>query len=179
MNRYFDPLIIGGTTYDFPHLEPSTLIIPSERVKRDLRVRVRYTTHCFSVSHDPLLHLGGEYIFKDDGGRDRAFCPDRYALSQLLPGIMKGLEERPDVKVTQTAARRNFVYTVKIERPDGPYFVFFEMRQVSSNQQDLMLTVESAYVLDSGNSGPTVLGNMKFDTLCTKRYLGEPVTTKR
>jgi len=178
MNKYYESLVIEGNTYDFEHLEPFTLIVPSEKAKRDLRVRVRYTTHCFSVSHDPLIHAPGGYVFKDHGDRERLFCADRYRMSLSLPTIMKRLEH-PDVKVTQTAARRNWVYTIKIEHPDGPYYVFFEVRHARNNQQDMMLTVESAYLQGAENSGPVVLGNMKFAMLCTKMFLGEPVATKR
>lgn len=178
MSRYFDPLIVGGTTFDFPHLEPFMLVIPSVKANKDLRVWVRYTTHCFSVSHDPEVHLGGELILQDHAGRDRVFCPNRYRMSVHLPAILKRLEH-PDTKVTQTAVIRNWVYTMRIEHPDGPYHVFFEVRRSGDNQQDLVMTIESAYLQGVDNQGPAVRGNMKFALLCTKMFLGEPVSTKR
>lgn len=178
---FFAPLSINSQIYDFQHLEPFTMSFNSQMASRNLRVNVRFSNHCFT--HSPLDNTvyAPETILVDHSNRDRIFCPTRYQLSHMLGGVVRGLNN-PQCKVHQTAARRNFSYSLQISNPQGPYHLFFEISKVTgaaSSMQDLYLFVESAYPeMPVGNS-PDLLGKIGFQLLCSKVFLRQPVATKR
>lgn len=120
--------MILGQTYCLAHLNPFQLTIPSQRVRRDLRIHVRFTNHAFTAGYDAATHSPGHPIIQDHGGRPRSFCEVRYALSHTLPGVLAGFTH-PATKVHQTAAQRNWAHVTQIETPKGPYYVFFELRR--------------------------------------------------
>lgn len=178
---YFDPVVIQGQTYCLAHLNPFQLVIPSERVQRDLRIHVRFTNHAFTSGYDSETHNPEHPIIEDHGGRPRSFCDVRYTLSQSLPGVITGFTH-PATKVHQTAALRNWAHVTMIDTPKGPYYVFFELRkapQADRHMQDLNLVVESAYPQDPAVGAPQLSGRMGFGLLCSKVYVGEPVSTRR
>ena len=117
MTAYFPALTIGGQTYSFAHLEPFTFTIASTLAKRDLRVHVTFSNHCFTRGHDAVTHPAGEPIIAD-GTRQRTFCPIRYRLSESLQAIIQGLTH-PKAKVWETAAERNWCFSIIIEDPGG------------------------------------------------------------
>lgn len=177
VTAYFPPLTIGGQTYDFAHLEPFTFRFFSELAKRELSVHVTFSTHCFSKGYDEITHTEGERIILDGAGTWRSFCAIRYRLSLVLPQVIQGLNH-PQVKVSQTAAIRNWAYSMTIQDPAGPYHVFFEVRRAGGDKpQDLNLVVESAY--HQTEAAPRLLGKMGFMLLCGKIYLRLPTATKR
>ena len=179
MTAYFSALTIGGQTYDFTHLEPFTFTITSQLAKRDLRVHVTFSNHCFTRGYEPATHPVGEPIIPD-GRRQRTFCPIRYRLSLALPDIIQGLMH-PKAKVWETAAERNWCFSITVEDPDGPYHVFFEVRRSGQDKrqwQELNLVVESAYH-EGDVGGPALKGSMAFALLCGKVYLRQPTATKR
>ncbi len=182
-NPFFSPITINGETIEFDHLEPFQLLVPSEKVGRDLTVDVRFTNHCFSFGDEDTEVEEGELY--DHNGRRRIFCPTRYELSLSLPDILERLNH-PAAKVWQTTARRNWTHIVQVDSPElpyeGPYYVFFEIRKAASagrGGDDLKMTVESAYHELEGYDTPKTVGKMGFQLLCGKTYLGEPVATKR
>ncbi len=82
----------------------------------------------------------------------------------------------------QTAQERNWLHTVKVDDPAGPYHVFFELRRAaveSRHLQDLNLVVESAYPQGDVRRAPAVRGSMGFILLCGKVYKGESAATRR
>ncbi|KAB2514158.1 hypothetical protein F8N49_27785 [Pseudomonas sp. GXM4] len=177
MTAYFLPLTIGGQTYDFSHLEPFTFTIPSQLAKRDLNVHVTFSAHCFTEGYDEATHPEGEQIILDGAGRQRTFCAIRYRLSKVLPAVIQGLNS-PQAKVFQTAAMRNWAFSITIEDPSGPYHVFFEIRRAGKDKpQDLNLVVESAY--HQTGEPPRLHGRMAFMLLCGKVFLNQPTSTKR
>jgi hypothetical protein len=177
LTAYFPPLCIGGLTYNLSHLEPFTFTIQSQLAKRDLRVHVTFTNHCFSKGYDQTLHPAEEPILLDHAQRQRTFCMIRYRLSLSLPPVIKGLNH-PQAKVRETAAMRNWAYSITIEDPSGPYHVFFELRRAAEGKpQDLNLVVESAY--HQTEKPPRLFGKMGFMLLCGKVYLRQPTSTKR
>jgi len=177
VTAYFPTLAIGGQTYDFAHLEPFTFTITSELAKRDLRVHVTFSSHCFSEGYDEATHPAGEPIILDGAKRQRTFCAIRYRLSLVLPAVIQGLNH-PKAKVYETAAQRNWAYSMTIEDPSGPYHVFFEVRRAADDKpQDINLVVESAY--HQTESPPKLLGKMGFMLLCGKVYMKQPTSTKR
>ena len=181
LKPYFQPVVINGQTFDLAHLEPFSFEIDSERAKRRLRVHVTFTTHCFSQSYDTARHMPEDAAIVDIQGRLRVFCPVRYRLSFQLPDLIRGLC-RPNVKVSETAAERNWCFSIRIEDPTGPYHVFFELRRAGADRaqhQHLNLVVESAYHEDPELSPPNLKGKMSFVLLCGKVHLHQPTSTGR
>jgi hypothetical protein len=177
VTAYFSALTISSQTFDFTHLEPFNFTITSQLAKRDLSVHVTFSCHCFSQGYDAAMHPDGEPIILDGAGRPRTFCAIRYRLSLRLPIVIQGLNH-PQSKVRQTAARRNWAYSLTIEDPAGPYHVFFEIRRAGKEKpQDLNLVVESAY--HQTMQPPRLLGKMGFMLLCGKVYMRQPSSTKR
>lgn len=144
------------------------MMVPSRRVGKDLRVNTTFSTHCFSESYGKIPHPQGDPIIDYDTRRPRTFCPIRYGHSKLLPDLVRSL---PDVDVWQTSAVRNWVYSVSIDDPSGPYHMFFEIKKAPAEQrtwQDLNLIVESAYP----SGPPAVRGKKPFVIVCAEAYLG-------
>lgn len=178
---YFPDLFIAGQRIDLSHLEPFDFDIDSRMAKKILKVHVTFSTHCFSRKFRAETHPSGEPMIDHDSPRPRTFCPIRYRLSKQLPALILKLNH-PKCSVTQTASRRNWVYSIKIEEPDGSYYVFFEISkaiQVGRQQQDLTLFVESAYPIEPDDAAPVLLGDMAFLVLCAKTYMRQPVATRR
>ena len=121
---YFSSLSIGAETYDLTHLEPFTFLVNSTLAKRELRVHVTFSTHCFSKAYDPVGHISGTPIIDIHTPRPRSFCSIRYQLSHGLPKLIKSLEH-PKARVWETAAQRNWCYSITIDpvrgkpRPSG------------------------------------------------------------
>nr|QBM91818.1 putative heat shock protein C, stationary phase growth adaptation protein [Pseudomonas sp.] len=178
---YFQPIIIGEEHFDLSHLEPFGFQVESKLAKRTLTVHVTFSNHCFSRKYKPERHTEGDLILDPDTPRPRTFCRIRHRLSKQLPELILGLNH-PKCKVTQAASRRNWAYSIRIEDPAGPYYVFFEISravQAGRQKQDLNLVVESAYHDDPSEPDPVLLGDMAFLILCGKTYLRQPVATKR
>lgn len=172
---YFPPIVIGEDSYDLSHLEPFNFVFKSNIANRTIRVNVSFTSHCFSERRG---EVGGANV-DIDTPRPRFFCLTRYRLSKDLPAILASLND-PKTKVEQTKSRRNWVYSMKIDDPSGPYHIFFEVKKSEGDKaksQDVNLVVESAY--HEEKSPPNVLGRMNFQLLCSKVYMKKPVATKR
>lgn len=177
---YFSPLVVRERAYDLSHLEPVRLMVPSQKAQRDLSVHVRFTTHCFTEGFDAEKHPSDEIVL-DEGRRPRVFCPVRYELSPLLPGLLHGLNS-PSAKVWQTAAGRNWTHSAIVEGRGATYYLFFEVRRTPPERrrlQDVEMMVESAYPILDGDRRPNVLGPMKFQLLIGNVFLGRPIATKR
>lgn len=176
---YFTPVVIGEETFDLSHLEPFTFSFESQSAKKQLRIHVTFSNHCFTEGVAPDTIIDGESILKDDRGCGRILCRTRYRLSTQLPGIIQSLNH-PQTKVRQTKQERNWVHSITIDDPAGPYHVFFEMQRVQPQYRqwrDLNMRIESAYHEERG--GPLLLGRVGFYALCSNVYLGKPVTTKK
>ena len=160
--------------------EDVNFVVTSQLARRDLRVHVTFSSHCFSHAYDRNTHPSDQPILDVASTKPRTFCPIRYRLSHQLPTLIQGLNH-PKMKVWETSAERNWCYSVTTEDPSGPYHVFFEVRRASKERrqwQDLNLVVESAYHQDEG-AAPRLNGSMAFVLLCGKVYVGERTTTKR
>ncbi len=178
---FFPKLIIDGISYEFQHLDPFTMRFESKIANRQLRVNVRFSNHCFS--HGPVdgFAYPDHLMLRDHGDRSRIFCPTRYRLSFDLPAIVRSMNN-PQCKVFQTAARRNFNYSLEVQDPKGPYHLFFEISRAKGSvakMQDLNLFIESAYYEEPVGNIPARLGRIGFQVLCTNVFLGKPVSTKR
>ena len=178
---YFDTVITGQKTYDLSHLEPFTFRFHSVMAKKELRIRVRYTNHCFTRKLLPEETDRELPIFDTHTERPRIFCPIRYELSKGIKELIENINNEKTV-VSQTAARRNWVYSIKIENPEGPYHVFFEIKKTSAEykkHQDLNMVIESAYHEDPVEGPPNIVGSMSLYILCGKVYTNKPVSTRR
>jgi hypothetical protein len=175
---FFPPLELGGELFEFTHLEPFQMVVPSERARKDLQVHVRYTNHSFSRGLYDGESVDEEDVFPDQHGKPRKFCPDRFELSLDLPEYIADLNN-PKAKVKQTAAERNWVYVVQLDSPKGPYYVFFEIKVAPKNTpDDLHMIVESGYQLTEGFDKPQTRGRISFQLLCGKVYRREQIFTK-
>lgn len=177
---YFNPITIGGQTYHFQHLDPFTFSFHSDFANKPLTIGVVFSNHCFTKKYIQATHPVGDPILYDGGRRPRSFCSVRYGTSQLLPNLVAALNH-PRVKVFQTVERRNWVHSVEIATPQGPFHIFFEVSRVAGAgaTHDLKLTIESAYPEDAAYGPPGKLGRMGFHLLCSKVFLRLPLATKR
>ena len=145
--------------------------------KKELRVRVTFTSHCFSEAYDPVTHGPGDSIVDKDTKRWRTYCPVRDELSKDLSKVISALI---DEEVWQSATERNWVYSTTVEVPAGPYHVFFEVQKASPDQrtwQDVNLIVESAY--PQTGSPPSLKGKKPFALVCGEEYTGRRRPAKK
>jgi hypothetical protein len=80
------PLSVMGKPQSLCHLDATVHhMIGKGKDGDDLRVTIRFSTHVFS---DRATH-GQRRDLQDHSGTWRTFCPDRYAVSFLLPQVME------------------------------------------------------------------------------------------
>lgn len=177
---YHPSFIHAGVTHDLAHLNPFHMTVDSMKAGRQLRVHVVFTNHCFSENFDPAIHGAASPLISRQQP-PRVFNQVRYDLSKQLPPLIHAVNH-PKAQVRQTAAGRNWVHSVCIDTPAGPYHVFFVLRRESREEnrrlQDLNMTVESAYP-QGDQPAPQVRGRIGFVLLAGKTFLGEPVATSR
>ena len=77
MANYFPDLVISEVNYDFSHLDPFIMMVKSDMAKKELKVHVRFTNHCFTRGYEAFSHPEGEPIIPDHSGNERTFCPIR------------------------------------------------------------------------------------------------------
>ncbi len=187
---YFSPLIVGGVPHDLGHLDPVRFQVPSEKLRRGITVRCRFSNHVFTRAFDTEADAADTPVIMD-GVRRRVFCPNRYQLSFFLPGAILGLRE-PRIYVRETKARRNWLYVASIELPAAEsveggmpsssirYQVFFALRKAGKSgttREDVEMVVESAYAEDPARL-PELLGRALFAGLATAAMEGRQVHTQ-
>ena len=190
---YFKPLRVGGTLYDLGHLDPVRFKVASEKLRRSVTVRCRFTNHVFTRAHDPATDAADAAIIMD-GVRRRIFCPARHRLSLHLPDAVRELRE-PRIYVRETKARRNWLYVAVVELPATAddaveygdsgrervrYQVFFTLRKAgksSAAREDVEMVVESAYAEDTARP-PELLGRALFVGLATAAVEGQQIHTQ-
>ncbi len=163
----------GQTRHSIEHLAPFSFTY-SRPAKGDdpaweKEISVAFSWHCYTRTPDEI-----EQVYRLRSGREeRCFCPDRYALSFKLPGIMASLHER---HVAQTG-RGNYV-TVEIVTDTGErieYGVFFSLRK-GSHKEPLKLMVESAYPFGEAQKRPRVSRQkIRFRVLVYNIWRGKPI----
>jgi hypothetical protein len=176
---YFPSIDIDGKIYEFSHLNAFKMSFESVSANKNLNLHVVFTNHCFTTSYVAGSPTNGMPLFDINTPRPRIFCPTRYALSKELPRIIREMNHQK-VKVQQTRSRRNFVHSIKIHDPNGPYHLFIDVQKGSkedAKSHDLKIVVESAYHED--DKPPVTLGTIGFYVLCANKYLGKKVATRR
>lgn len=193
LEPYFSPIRIGEALYDLGHLNPVRFQVASEKLRRQVTVRCRFTNHVFTRGFDPLVDDPSMPVIMD-GVRQRVFCANRYGLSLYLPAAILELRE-PRIYVRETKAQRNWLYVATIELPAPTideqnlapqqdiirYQVFFTMRKAKKTQairEDVEMVVESAYAEDLTRP-PELLGRALFAGLTTAAVEGRQVHTTR
>lgn len=142
-----------------------------------VKVRIIYTSHCWSEAHDSISHVGKIKFM--DGKRPRAFCPIRYKLSIGLRELIEGL---PRNKIYMTPAERNFgTYCgIKILEDGTAYTAFFTLNggkgRFDGIRHKLTLYVESAYLYPQIDQIGQKTG---FQALVSSALTGKPLSFKR
>jgi hypothetical protein len=188
---YFPPLLIGGVLYDLGHLDPVRFQVPSQKLRRAVTVRCRFSNHVFTRAFDLETDMADAPVVMD-GIRRRVFCPDRYQLSLHLPAAILALRD-PRTYVRESKARRNWLYVASIELPTAKnaegdphpdelvrYLVFFALRKAGKDgatREDVEMMVESAYAEDPARP-PELLGRALFVGLATAAVEGRQVHTQ-
>lgn len=159
---------IDGRRYDLSHLQPITLLCeqssPPPGVPPVLRIKVRYSCHCFTTQFQDGRHSMAQ-LWMDHKSR-RAFCDERYEWSRCLPQVINTL---PGSKVQQTFEKRNYVHFDTAALP-ATYATYFSLKRSRKPGADLLLMVESAYCIEKPK--PTK-GTVRFRVLAAKTFQGQ------
>jgi hypothetical protein len=148
---YRIPRSIGGIAYDFAHLKPFQIGVDSKKMGRNLRVHVRFTTHCSIRKYDAATHAANEPTLYNAGRRKRSFCRDRYELLWRLAETIGALNH-PKSVIRQTAEERNWLHSPTIDLSSTQYRISFELRRAQPDMralQDLGLTVKKRFPLEA------------------------------
>lgn len=119
---YFEPVVIRGETFDLAHLDPFSFEFFSKKAKKNLRVHVTFSNHCFTKKLITEEYIDGDPVFDAGSTRPRMFCEIRYRLSLDLHSVIDSLNDAR-VKVWETAAQRNWAHSITIDDPSGPYHI--------------------------------------------------------
>lgn len=165
------PPVVESTRLHVPHLAPHILTVDLPKGDR-VNILVEYSCHCWTRSFDAIAHAGQMQIM--DGTRPRAFCPNRFASSVDLAGL---LETLPQNRLYLTQSDRNFgTYNATTMLDDGTaYTAFFTLRpqkgRFDGTRHKLRLFVESAHHRPQPESGQKV----KIAVVISQALKGEKV----
>ncbi len=148
---------IGGVCWLLGHLQggTQTLVIPaaSGNPAVTLTLSIEFSSHCISrgpKQNQPIDFqvLGHEYLVIDHRNVRRAFHPERYALSFLLPDVIASFSERRCF----FTGRENFLTLELSSSMQGyaagaHYEIYFNVRK-GEVKNTLIVFIESAYVRD-------------------------------
>lgn len=164
----FGPFTLGGKSYSFDHLKPLTLCIaPDNKPEtKSLAMRVNFSCHCFTEMHD-ASRAELTYIH---GGETRSFDEERYLLSLNLPPIVEAISERKVFFTRDT----NYLIVEALDYSGArvPYAIFFDLKKARDGQNDLIMTVVSAYIKVAL---PKHLDKIRFRILAGKVAAGHKV----
>lgn len=146
---------VRGTTYPFDHLRPHQFEITINGTT--YRVEVRYSCHVFTTARTDQTTPD---LFYSHGGEDRAFCPDRYRQSLMLPNLIATHDGRNVYHSNQDS-----YFLVNNGTPNS-YYVFFRAfkatKALKKKGVSVILDVRSAYEKQNNiRSAPAV----KFTSL--------------
>lgn len=164
----FDPFTLGGKSYDFDHLKPLTLrVSPDDKPgTKVLAILVNFSCHCFTEGYDPS-RPELTYIH---AGETRSFDKLRYALSLNLHSIIRVI---PDKKVLFTRETNYLIAeTIDHSGQNVKYTIFFDLKKARDRWNDLVMTVESAYIKEAL---PKHLDKIRFKILAGKVAGGHKV----
>jgi hypothetical protein len=155
---------IRGTVYRLGHLAPCVISVRAKDGSRNFRVKVTYGHHVFTrelESQDtPDFHFAHL-------NETRCFCLIRHGLSLHLPSIFKKASDGGKAYFGET---RNFLFAENVPGLQGPYAIFFDIKQAAEKDVDAVIFVVSAY---HKPNLPPHLPKIRFDTLVRKASAGE------
>lgn len=138
------------------HLDPH--VVSFTLPKGDtVKIKVRYSCHCWTEMFDPTLHDGQVKIM--DGARARVFSGSRFSASQQIRHLLEGLGTN---KIYLTPSGRNFgTYNATMALDDGTaYTAYFTLKKHKGKydgiRHSLSLFVESAYMQPQPEQGQKV-----------------------
>jgi hypothetical protein len=114
------------------------------RDNADLRVRISYKSHVFSKSIDAW---DADFDFRDELGRKRLFCPNRYAISQTLPGVCRNMLATNAVTwISKDKRENNNLAVINGRLIDGAHdLIIYHLFPSSVDGIDVEMVVKSAY----------------------------------
>jgi hypothetical protein len=138
-----------GVRHSLAHLHPFRFItaLPQsdKYLPRTVEIRVGFSCHTFTRERASGDSGATPYLARDT--EIRMFCPDRHALSKLLPDIVRSLPSRDCFYAKQ---QNYFVVELPNTLPPGEeYRVFFNVRKVDVPDAVLVF-VQSAYAAGRG-----------------------------
>lgn len=144
----------NGVTHQLGHVHPFkfsvSLTATAKYPALTVEIRVGFSCHTFTREADAGDVGVAPYLTR--GSEVRMFCPDRYALSTLLPGIVQAL---PQKKCYYAKGQNYFVVELPQQLPQGKeYRIFFDVRYIG-DPGAVLLYVQSAYAAPVGGSGPS------------------------
>lgn len=155
---------IRGTVYRLGHLAPDVLTVPAKDSSRDYRVKVTYGHHVFTRELEPQDTPDFHFNYVNE---TRCFCLIRHGLSLHLPSIFKKASTGGNAYFGET---RNFLFVENVPGLQGPYAIFFDIKQASEKDIDAVIFVVSAYHKPNLSAR---LSKIRFDTLVRKASAGE------
>lgn len=141
---YFQDVFYNAARITFEHLEPFTFAFDSQKAKRTLRIHVTFSNHCFTRTISEENPADNSILFDTHTDKPRVFCPIRYENSKRLRTIIEGQLNQSQTKVIQTNSQRNWVYSIQIESPTGPYHMFFSVSRANADKGSSQKTENKA-----------------------------------
>jgi hypothetical protein len=158
-------ITINGTTYSLKHLDSQLIssVPMTDFAGKEFKkpVFVVYSCHCYSKGEKagvPFNAPDEEVIW--DGRWRREFCPQRYSLSLILPGVVERLLFSPHAYVWETGFG-NTHYHELVATPNmnsqQPYYIFMRVEKAQlgeSGPRVIKMAIESAYSILPPNPTP-------------------------
>jgi hypothetical protein len=164
----FAPFAKGGISYSFDHLKPLTLrVAPDNKPQtKVLSIRVNFSCHCFTEKHDAST----PELTYAHAGETRSFDEERYLLSLNLSAIIEAISERKVFFTKDT----NYLIVEALDHSgvNVRYAIFFDLKKARDTKNDLIMTVESAYIK---TALPKHLEKIRFRILVGKVAAGQKV----
>jgi len=134
-------IVSNNIKYNFKHLQSSKIIINNEgRNKEDIIARIHYSTHVYSKE---LTKNTNELSFKDSNGRDREFCPIRFASSFDILNTISNLKNH--VWISKDKNGVNNLITIHDAKSNTHYGVYFALKPSKREKIHVEIYIRTAY----------------------------------
>jgi hypothetical protein len=136
-------LNLNGVTYALGHLKPRIIFLKEQgKDCSDICVRISFLSHVYSKSPD----FGIKSDFKDEIGKERNVCPDRYQRSVNLPDYCEN--SILNNWLTWESRDRNSIsnYMLATDNSSAKYAVYYRLAPSLLENCDVEFIVKSAYV---------------------------------
>jgi hypothetical protein len=168
----------AGAKYSLEHLSPTSHFfgVTVDRKVYDLPILVLYRDHCYTRSFVAGVD-NTDLLYRSDARERRVFCPDRWAYSCGLPGIIENVLRQ---NAQCYAASQDGLY-FRIDsstaspsaRPHAGWYLFFKFRPQRS-APGVILSVESNHERTSWPSNARGRKPARFRVLLTEYLRKRP-----